>query len=112
MNKPRLFLLVCMILCITEYIPAMGKSDAEKPPKIEISGKVRLVGSGPLPSLVISGEDREWYIDPKEEKKLIDLQHQTVTVKGREYYADLVFADGSSGGRQYYLRDITVVHPK
>ena len=108
MNKFIVLLLLFMLPCIAVQIPAMGKGE-EKPPVIEVSGQVRLVGSSPMSSLVISSESREWYIDHKEGKILMDLQHQTVTVKGREYYVDLFSANGESAGRRYYLREIKVV---
>jgi hypothetical protein len=79
---------------------------------VEVSGVVRLVGSSPFSSLVISGEDREWHIVPEEQKKLMDLQHQRVTVRGQEYYYDRTFANGTSAGRQYYLKKIVIVKPK
>jgi hypothetical protein len=64
------------------------------------------VGGGPFPQLVISGQDREWYIDREEESKLLDFQQRFVTVEGRESYVDLNFANGSPAGRRYMLRDI------
>jgi len=83
-----------------------------KPQKVEVSGKVRMVGNSPMTSLVISGDDREWYIEPKETDKLMPFQQQTVTVKAREYYYDRTFANGASAGRQYYLSNIVVIEPK
>jgi hypothetical protein len=68
-----------------------------------------MVGSGPLTELVISGEDREWYINKKDEAALRDLQQQTVTVEGIETYADLTFANGFPAGRRYTLSDITII---
>jgi hypothetical protein len=112
MNKLVLLLLSISLFCIANNISALGMRDNARSPKIEVSGIIRMVGNSPMNSLVLSGNDREWYIDQKEEKKLIDLQHQTVTVRGREYYADLIFADGNPAGRRYYLRDITIVKPR
>ena len=114
MNRLYLLLLPFMFLCLTERICALGggEKDDSKPKKVEVSGRVRMVGNSPMTSLVISGEDREWYIDQAEQDKLHHLQQQTVTVKGKEYYHDIVFANGVSGGRRYYLKDITVVSPK
>ena len=112
-NMRKLFLLILSFAALfAAELPALGKGEKDKLPKVEASGVVRLVGNSPMTSLVISGNDREWHIDPKEEKKLFHLQQQTVTVQGSEYYVDLVFANGSSGGRQYYLKDITIVKTK
>jgi hypothetical protein len=86
----------------------MGKKEPGQV-KVTVSGTVRLVGSSPMSSLVITGEDREWYIEQAEERKLAHLQQQTVTVNGTEYYADLVFANGVTAGRRYFLKNITVV---
>jgi hypothetical protein len=97
-----------IFLCAAVNVFALGSKDGSKPQKVEVSGIVRLVGNSPFSSLVISG-DREWYIVPEEQKKLMDLQHQTVTVKGQEYYYDRTFANGTSAGRQYYLKNIVIV---
>jgi hypothetical protein len=101
-------------LCVAVNAFALGnkEKDGSKPQKVEISGIVRMVGNSPFSSLVISGEDREWYIVPEEQKKLMDLQHQMVTVKGQEYYYDRTFANGTYAGRQYYLKKIVIVKPK
>lgn len=76
---------------------------------VEASGRVRLVGSSPQSSLVISGGEREWYVHPADEKKLMHLQQQTVTVAGEEYFRDLTFANGSPAGRRYYLKNIRII---
>jgi hypothetical protein len=79
---------------------------------VQASGRVRLVGSSPQTSLVISGGEREWYVHPGEEKKLMHLQQQTVTVAGTEYVKDLTFANGTSAGRRYYLKNIRIISEK
>jgi hypothetical protein len=86
----------------------LGKKEPGKV-KVTVSGTVRLVGSSPMTSLVISGEEREWYVEQAEEKKLASLQQQTVTVSGTEYYVDYVFANGITAGRRYFLKNITVI---
>jgi len=80
--------------------------------RVEVSGRVRLVGNSPMTSLVITGEDREWYIESAEEEKLMQLQQQNVTVIANEYYEDRVFANGTSAGRFWFLKDIVVIEPK
>jgi hypothetical protein len=105
-------LMPLLFLCVAVSAFALGNKDGSKPQKVEVSGIVRLVGNSPFSSLVISGEDREWYIVPEEQKKLMDLQHQMVTVRGQEYYYDRTFANGTSAGRQYYLKKIVIVKQK
>jgi hypothetical protein len=89
--------------------PQSAAENAETPPvRVRASGRVRLVGTGIFPELVITGEDREWYIDKNEASKLRDFQQQTVTVEGTETYLELRFANGLSAGRRYSLKDITI----
>jgi hypothetical protein len=76
---------------------------------VKITGRVRMVGSGTFPELVLSGEEREWYIDKTSVAALRDYQQQTITVEGIETWADLSFANGFSAGRRYTLRDIKIV---
>ena len=99
---------VYCLLVMAVHIYALGKSDTE-PQKVEVSGIVRLVGSSPMSFLVISGEDREWYVEPDEQDKLMHLQQQFITVSANEYYRDQVFANGSSAGRYYFLKNIVIV---
>ena len=119
MMKRNIFFLVIAILGFTQGLFALGtgesnreKSKQGEPHKVEVSGKVRLIGNMPMTSLVISGENREWYIEPGEQQKLMNLQQQMVTVKAVEYYNDLFFGDGSFAGRYYYLKNIAIVSPK
>lgn len=113
-----LFFLFLLLLAAGNLLP-LGNKDKNRtkaqysePQKIEASGRVRLVGNSPMTSLVISGEDREWYVESGEKKKLMHLQQQNVIVIGNEYYEDRIFANGTSAGRYYYLKDIIVVDPK
>jgi hypothetical protein len=97
-------------------LPAPGRAgepvtgERETPyPLVRVSGRVRLVGTGLFPQLVISGDGREWYIDKEEESKLLEFQQRFVTVEGRESYIDLTFANGSPAGRRYTLKDIRLI---
>lgn len=100
--------LVPLVLFFGINVSALGAREAPAA-KVLVSGKVRMVGSGPTRSLVISGENREWYVEPQEQKKLINFQQQTVRVQGREYFRELTFANGMPAGRQYYLKDIKII---
>jgi hypothetical protein len=115
----RISLILFLLLCAAGNLLPLGsrekkraKTQYSEPQKVEASGRVRLVGSSPMTSLVISGEDREWYIESDEKKKLMHLQQQNVTVIANEYYEDRVFANGSSAGRFYFLKDITVIETR
>jgi len=91
--------------------PQPGGQESDTSRKVEVSGRVRLVGNSPMTSLVISGEDREWYVEAGEKEKLMPLQQQNITVSANEYYEDRVFANGTSAGRYYFLRNIIVIDP-
>jgi hypothetical protein len=104
--RPALFM--GLALCIVFPAPGLGQRE---PPKtaVEVSGRVRLVGSSPNTELVITGEDREWYVSAKDRKKLMKFQQRIVRVKGKESFVDLKFANGMSAGRRYILEDIRLV---
>jgi hypothetical protein len=82
---------------------------AEALERIRASGRVRLVGNSQRMSLVITGEKGEWYIDPKDQDKLMDLQQRTVTVEGGLYIQDISLLGGKYTGKRFVLRDITVI---
>jgi len=119
MKRGKIFLIktvpVILALILLSYaalnLYAMGGGEREgsRPVRVRVSGTVRLVGNDPVTSLVITGENREWQIVKNEENKLKHLQQQNVTVRGREYYVDLFFANGTPAGRHYYLKNITVI---
>jgi hypothetical protein len=124
MNKLLRWLLCLLLLAgaAVALVAALGREDksGEKPQTtgdsevrerpVQVSGRVRMVGSGTFPELVLSGEGREWYIDKKDEDALRDYQQQTITVEGRETWADLTFANGFPAGRRYTLHDIKIVN--
>jgi hypothetical protein len=107
-NLKIIISITVLLFCATLNVQAMGKKEPGQV-KVTVSGTVRMVGSSPMASLVITGEDREWHIEQAEERKLADLQQQTVTVSATEYYVDIVFADGTTAGRRYFLKNITVI---
>ena len=107
MNSALRFFLLLLFFCLAVTLPAGGGK--EKAAVVQVSGKVRLVGSGPLPELVISGPDKEWYVDRDEQHKLKDLQHRTVTVEGNETVTSLKFASGLPAGERRVLRNIKII---
>lgn len=104
--------LVLFCAVASAYALGGGERNLSRPRRVEVSGVVRLVGSSPMTSLVITGEGREWFVEPKEQQKLMHLQQQAVTVRAREYYQDMFFANGTPAGRHYFLKDITVLSPR
>jgi hypothetical protein len=123
-NKPlRALGFALLLLCSASLAGGLGSrekkreapraEDTETPERrVRVSGRVRLVGGGPFPQMVITGEDREWYIEREEESKLLDLQQRLVTVEGTESYRDLNFANGSPAGRRYTLKNIKVTEKR
>jgi len=135
-KKTFLYVLLPLILCPLMVLPAFGRREKENIPvqdekiieqqSIEVrstseqntepqstvvfaSGRVRLVGTSLFPELVISGPDREWYIDRDEVYKLADLQQQQVTVEATETITELIWANGRSAGERRTLRDIVII---
>ena len=111
MKKTAAIVLRIMVLCIAGNAFALGEKEksGEKPRQVEVSGIVRMVGNSPMTALVISNENGDWYIEPKEERKLMPFQQQIVSVRAQEYYYDRFFANGSSAGRQYFIKKITII---
>ena len=107
MNKLYRLALVPLFFCLAAILPAAGNS--EEKTVVRVSGRVRLVGSGPLPELVITGSEMEWYIDKDDAPKLFDLQHRTVTVEGNDTVRTLIFANGSPAGERHTLKNIKII---
>ncbi|MDR0583183.1 MAG: hypothetical protein LBG57_02380 [Treponema sp.] len=89
----------------------------ERPPEnpeqggeiIRVSGRVRLVGSAMRSSLVVSGEEGDWYIEGGDQELLTGLQQRNVTVEGRGYTEELVLANGQYLGKRLILRDARII---
>ena len=121
-------------LCFASALPAWGRKETDPVPMqekepieiqiperkttevqdeesgpVRVSGVVRLIGGGPIPDLVITGQDREWRINKDEEYLLKDIQHQSVTVEGIETVTELKFANGAYAGEWRTLRDIIII---
>ena len=107
-----------LFVCLAAALPAGGKKDnslaeesqtVQEGTPVKITGRVRLVGSDPLPSLVITGEKHEWYIASEDRQILHDLQQRTVTVEGTETIRALKWANGKSAGTRRYLSNIKII---
>ncbi|MCL2191143.1 MAG: hypothetical protein FWB79_04055 [Treponema sp.] len=86
-----------------------GRQDAGQPREVEVTGRVRLVGTSRFPSLVISGEERDWFIDGGEREKLMGLQQQVVTVRAQKHTYEMRLANGLVSHSHYVLRNIVIV---
>jgi hypothetical protein len=77
---------------------------------IQVRGRVRLVGSMPLSSLVISDSDgQDWYVEGADRNRIAGYEQQSITVEGQSEYRDIILANGEKIGVQRFLRDITVI---
>jgi len=92
---------------ITETADITGTEDTGE--VIEVTGRVRLVGTSLFPSLLVSTEECEWEIGREDWDLLFDLQHRIVTVRGRETFQDRYFAGGLFAGRHFSLSDVVLV---
>jgi len=110
MNK-KIWFIALFLLCVTVFLPAKGgkEKDTAKNNVVQVSGKVRLVGTDLFPEIVITGSDKEWYVEKEEMSKLHDLQHRTVTVEGEETVVEMRFAGGLSAGTRRILRNIRII---
>ena len=113
MNRVFRFVILPLFLCLATVLPASGRREALKTEEqsivVQASGRVRLVGSSPFTNIVITGPDREWYIEGEDEQKLRDFQHRTITVEGTETVTQLISANGRPAGERRTLRDIVII---
>jgi hypothetical protein len=86
-----------------------GDTEKAETMHVQVTGIVRLVGSGPMTEIVITGTDKEWYVSRDEDRLLRDLQHRTVTVEGYESVFELRFANGLYAGQRRTLNNIRII---
>ncbi|MCL2066521.1 MAG: hypothetical protein FWG99_03540 [Treponema sp.] len=104
------FVLLLPLFCLAAALPAGGKKEAAPDvTTVQVTGRVRMVGSGNFNEIIISAEEGNWYVAKEEENKLIDLQQQTVTVQGEETVVELRFANGQPAGRRRTLSNVKVI---
>jgi hypothetical protein len=82
-----------------------------EPETLRVSGKVRLVGNGLRPEVVISADDGEWYITRNEQNRFLKLQQQWVSVEGKADFWKMILADGTYLETRRILRDIRFTEP-
>ena len=99
------------LLCAAMLTPALGgkEKNTAKNNIVQASGTVRLVGTSLFPEIVITGSEKEWYIDKEEMHKLYDFQHRKVTVEGEETVVEIKYAGGLSAGGRRTLRKIKII---
>jgi len=136
-SNRRSILIGLFFLCLTAFLPAWGRkekadtktidiqkialeknaveknvegeTEAVDAVLVQVTGIVRLVGSGPMTEIVITGPDKEWYVSREEDRLLRELQHRTVTVEGYESVFELRFANGFYAGQRRTLKDIKIL---
>jgi len=89
---------------------ASQAAGAEESKWVQATGRVRLVGSGAFSELVITQENKQWYIAKEEIDQLNALQQQTVTLEGEETIRELKWANGRPAGMRRYLHNIKIIH--
>ena len=78
--------------------------------RVELTGRVRLVGSEPFPDLVLTGEDGgDWYLEGSDRQALRSREQQSVRVRGRVELREMVLANGRSLGFRRFLRDVEIL---
>ena len=87
-----------------------GETEAVEAVLVQVTGIVRLVGSAPITEIVITGQDKEWYVSREDDRLLRELQHRTVTVEGYESVFELRFANGFYAGQRCELKDIKILN--
>jgi len=118
MNSRRSFLFIVLLLSCFTVSYAFGNKENDKakdsrlekiPEIVQVTGLVRLVGSGSFPELVISNSENLWYIANEDADKLMDMQYRTVTVEGEETEMDLTAANGLIVFKRRELRNIRII---
>jgi len=113
MNKSFLFISLFVLSSVMLF--ALGSKEKETPKEetplnvVQITGVVRLVGTAHFPEIVISHDDKDWFVVKAEAGKLHDLQQQVVTVEAEETVTELQFANGMSAGMRRELRNIRII---
>jgi hypothetical protein len=79
-----------LFLCLTAALPAGGKK--EKVLVVQVTGRVRLVGSAPMPELVITGPDKSWYINMKNANKLAGNPNRARSASNQRFAVPLLIA--------------------
>jgi hypothetical protein len=98
---------IVLLMIVPMMVSAFGKKEKEN--VVQVTGVVRLVGTGLFPELVITGSDKEWYIEKDEMDKLHNYQHRTVTVEGVETLSDVEMGNGRLVVTRRELKKIKII---
>ena len=78
--------------------------------EMQVTGRIRIVGSEPFPETVITDEkENNWYIAKESRQALSDYQQQTITVKGTLELKKMVLANGEILGYRRILHKVGLV---
>ena len=111
MNNRTRIIFCLFFFCLASALPTVlhALGGKEKSGIVRVTGIVRLVGGSPFSEIVITGQDGQWFIAKEDARKLIDLQHRTVTVEGAETVEELTFANGRPAGKRRILNRIKII---
>ncbi|MCL2025595.1 MAG: hypothetical protein FWG92_02185 [Leptospirales bacterium] len=105
--------LLFIVIASAAVLPAVAMTaDKEKGVLVQVTGRVRLVGSDTQPDIIISWEDKQWYIASEDAYKLKNMQQRIVTIEGKETIKEMKFASGRSAGKRNILSDIRIIAVK
>jgi hypothetical protein len=77
---------------------------------VEVTGRVRLVGSEPFPELVITdGDNHDWYIAREDRAALREFEQRTVTCRGVVSREEMTLANGKRLDDRRVLSAVKVV---
>ena len=105
---------VLLLLALLSATPRLfafvgGGQSVGEAMEVEVTGRVRLVGTSRFPLLVITSGERDFFIDDDEHEKLMALQQQVVTVKAQKHTYEVFLANGLFSRRHYVLKNIVIV---
>lgn len=80
--------------------------------RVELAGRIRLLGSAPFPSMVLTGEDGvDWYLeDPP--RALRSYEQRIVRLRGRVELREMILANGRSLGVRRFLLDAAIAETR
>jgi len=107
LSVTKRIILPLLFIFLAAALPAGGKKEKEN--FIQVSGVIRMVGSGPITELVLSSPEGEWYIAREDASKLREYQQRTVTIKGIETVKEMKFANGQSAGIRRTLSKVELL---
>jgi hypothetical protein len=97
---------------VGERSRADREAEAPEGQQVEVSGRVRLVGSASFPELVLTDtRDRDWYIDGASREVLEAYEQRTVTVRGTLTLQKMILADGRVLETRRILTGLSLVEP-